>query len=220
MLVSLLLLHSMGAPAAPSIARSVAVDPPVRVWFSSDGDYQFGDKAKVYAQTAEDGHLVVLRADASGQVRVLFPIDPAGDQPVRGGKKYELKGRGGREAFVVGDTTGHGTVLAAFATTPFQFDQFEKNGHWDYSALDDQAVRSDPEAGLMDLVQRMQGTGVHFDYDVATYTASPPRYVGWASPYAWPGWYDPWYGPRVGFGFRFGWPYYGRAFVGPGRWHR
>jgi len=162
---------------------------------------------------------VVLRADASGQVRVLFPIDPAGDQPVRGGKKYELKGRGGREAFVVGDTTGHGTVLAAFATTPFQFDQFEKNGHWDYSALDDQAVRADPEAGLMDLVQRMQGTGVHFDYDVANYTASPPRYIGWASPYAWPGWYDPWYGPRVGFGFRFGWPYYGRAFVGPGRWH-
>src|SRR5713101_7623069 len=107
MLVSLLLLHSMGAPAAPSTSRSVAVDPPVRV---------------------------------------LFPIDPAGDQPVRGGKKYELKGRDGREAFVVGDTTGHGTVLAAFATTPFQFDQFEKNGHWDYSALDDQAVRADPEA--------------------------------------------------------------------------
>jgi len=81
-------------------------------------------------------------------------------------------------------------------------------------------MRADPEAGLMDVVQRMQGTGVHFDYDVATYTASPSRYIGWASPYAWPGWYGPWYGPRVGFGFRFGWPYSGRAFVGPGRWHR
>jgi hypothetical protein len=157
MLVSLLLLHSMGAPAAPSIARSVAPEPPVRVWFSSDGDYQFGDKAKVYARTAQDGHLVVLRADASGQVRVLFPIDPAEDQPVRGDKKYELKGRGGREAFVVGDTSGRGTVLAAFAQRPFQFDQFEKNGHWDYSALGNQ--RDDPEAGLLDLVQRMQGTG-------------------------------------------------------------
>src|SRR6185437_226984 len=56
-----------------------------------------------------------------------------------------------------------------------------------------------------------------FRYDVATYTASPPRYIGWASPYAWPGWDDPWYGPRVGFGFRFGWPYYGRAFVAQGR---
>jgi len=220
MLVSLLLLHSVGAVAAPSASRAAAPDPPVRVWFNSDGDYQFGDKAKVYAQTAQDGHLVVLRADASGQVHILFPTDPAGDQPVRSGKKYELKGRGGREAFVVSDTTGHGTVLAAFAKTPFQFDQFEKNGHWDYSALDDQAVRADPEAGLMDLVQRMQGTGDHFDYDVATYTVSPPpRYIGWVSPYGWPGWYDPWYGPRVGFGFGFGWSHYGRMFVGPGRWH-
>src|SRR2546430_6862623 len=127
MLVSLLLLHSLGAVAAPSASRAAAPDPPVRVWFNSDGAYQFGDKAKVYAQTAQDGHLVVLRADASGQVRVLFPVDPDGDQPVRAGKKYELKGRGGREAFIVGDTTGRGTVLAAFAETPFQFDEFEKD---------------------------------------------------------------------------------------------
>src|SRR3989442_12167340 len=40
----------------------------------------------------------------------------------------------------------------------------------------------------------MQGTAGHFDYDVATYTASPaPRYVGLVSPYAWGGWWDPWY---------------------------
>jgi len=221
MLVSLLLLHSVGAVAAPSAARGAAPNPPVRVWFSSNGDYQFGDKAKVYAQTAQDGHLVVLRVDGSGQVRVLFPIDPDGDQPVRSGKKYDLKGRGGREAFVAGDTTGHGTVLAAFAKAPFQFDDFEKNGHWDYNTLDNQAVRDDPEAGLMDLVQRMHRTGDHFDYDVATYTVSPPpRYIGWASRYAWPGWWDPWYGPRVGVGLRFGWSSYGRVVVGPGRWHR
>ena len=174
----------------------------------------------MYAQAAEDGNLVVLRADAGGQVRVLFPIDPDGDQQVRGGKKYELKGRGGREAFVVDDTTGHGTVLAALARTPFQFGQFEKNGHWDYSALGGDAVRADPEAALTDLVERMGGTGGHFDYDVATYTASPPpRYVGFVGPYGWGGWWDPWYheywyGPRFGVGLRFGTPFFGR-----GRWH-
>src|SRR2546426_8072931 len=124
MLLPLLLLHSLGAAAAPATVRTVAADPPVRVWFNSDGNYQYGDRAKVYAQAAEDGNLVVLRADAGGQVRVLFPIDPDGDQQVRGGKKYELKGRGGREAFVVDDTTGHGTVLAAFSETPFRLDQF------------------------------------------------------------------------------------------------
>src|SRR5256884_2153595 len=189
MVMSLLLLYSMGASAAPATTRSAAPDPPVRVWFNSDGNYQYGDRAKVYAKAAEDGNLVVLRADASGQVRVLFPVDPDGDQQVRGGKKYELKGRGGREAFVVDDTTGHGTVLAALARTPFQFAQFEKNGHWDYSALGGGAVRPDPETHPANPVQRVGGTGGHFDYDVATYTASPaPRYVGLVSPYAWGGW--------------------------------
>src|SRR2546429_1541621 len=52
MLASLLLLHSLSA--------AVAADPPVRVWFNSDGHYEFGDRAKVYAQTADDGYLVVL----------------------------------------------------------------------------------------------------------------------------------------------------------------
>jgi len=111
-------------------------------------------------------------------------------------------------------------VLAALARTPFQFAQFEKNGHWDYSALGGEAVRADPEAGLTDLVERMQGTGGHFDYDVATYTASPAlRYVGLVPPYAWGGWWDPWYrgywyGPRLGVGLRFGTP-----FFGPRGWH-
>src|SRR5437016_13451033 len=131
MLTSLLLLHSLTA--------AVASDPPVRVWFNSDGHYEFGDRAKVYAQAAQDGYLVVLRADASGQVRVLFPLDPDGDQQVRGGKKYELKGRGGREAFVVDDTTGHGTVLAALARTAAPSAQFAKNGPADYQALGRQA---------------------------------------------------------------------------------
>src|SRR2546430_9569731 len=81
--------------------------------------------------------------------------------------------------------------------------------------------RADPEAGLLDLVQRMRGAGDHFDYDVASYTVGPPpRYVGWVSPYAWSGWWDPWYAPRIAVGLRFGDPYYYRPFVGPGRWRR
>src|SRR2546425_13190573 len=135
MVMPLLLLYSMGASAVSATTRSVAPDPPVRVWFNSDGNYQYGDRAKVYAKAAEDGNLVVLRADASGQVHVLFPVDPDRDQQVRRGKKYELKGRGGREAVVVADTTGHGTVLAALARTPFHLAQLEKNGDLDYNVL-------------------------------------------------------------------------------------
>ena len=48
MVMSLLLLYSMGASAAPATTRSVTPNPPVRVWFNSDGNYQYGDRAKVY----------------------------------------------------------------------------------------------------------------------------------------------------------------------------
>jgi len=215
----LLLLHALGAPGAPATTGEVAADPPVRVWFNSDGNYAYRDRAKVYAQAAQDGNLVVLRADAAGRVRVLFPVDPDGDQRVRAGKKVELKGRGGREAFVADDTTGHGTVLAAVAETPFRFDQVTKDGRWDLSAVDAKSVRADPEAQLFDIVMQMEGTETHFDYDVATYTVSPaPRHVELVRPYRY-GWWDPWYrgywyGPRVGIGLRFGGPWFG-----PRRWH-
>ena len=114
---------------ARTAAYTPAGDPPVRLWLSSHGDYAFGERAKVHARAVQDGYLVVLHADADGRVHVLFPIDPSKDQQVRGGKKYELKGRGDREAFMVTDTIGHGAVLAAFAKTPFVFDQFEQEGH-------------------------------------------------------------------------------------------
>src|SRR5256885_17260927 len=98
MVMSLLFLYSIGASPAPATIRSVAPDPPVRVWFNSDGDYRFGDRTKVYAKAAEDGNLVVLRADAGGPVRVLLPIDPDGNQQVRSGNEYELKVCCAREA--------------------------------------------------------------------------------------------------------------------------
>ena len=42
---SLLLLAALGltAPAAATATQ----DPPIRVWFSSDGNYALGDRAKV-----------------------------------------------------------------------------------------------------------------------------------------------------------------------------
>ena len=210
MLMSLLLLALPGPAVAPAAARSAGDDPPVHVWFNSDGNYAYGDRAKVYTKSAQDGYEVVLRSDGAGRVRVLFPLDPQGDQRITGGKKYELKGRGGREAFIADDSSGHGTVLAAVSKSPFRLDEFAQNGQWNYQALSDQHVRNDPESGLLNLVQRMKTPGEHFDYDVGTYVVSERYARGlYPYPYAGPGWwgYDPWwwgYGPRVGLGFGFG----------------
>ena len=208
MLASLLLLASHSLPLSLPPQRTSSDDPPIRVWFNSDGNYAYTDRAKVYAKSAEDGYLVVLRADAAGRVRVLFPLDPADDQRIVRGKKYELKGRGGREAFIADDTTGHGTVLAAVSTSPFRVNELARDGHWDTRAISARQVRDDPESGLLGLVQQMKPSGEQFVYSLATYVVSEqyarPRYQ-YPYPYAGRGWwgYDPWwgYGPRFGAGF-------------------
>lgn len=212
MLISLLLLASQPLAIPLAADRAAHSDPPVHVWFNSNGDYTYGERAKVYAKSAEDGYLVVLRADIDGRVKALFPVDPQDDQRIKGGKKYELKGRGGREAFVAEDTIGRGTVLAAYSRTPFRFDEFAKDGHWNTAALSGQGLedaQADPEDRLRDVVQRMQPDGGHFDYDVATYVvAAPPRYVGglYSDPYFYggPGWWGYGFGPRFGTGLFFG----------------
>lgn len=222
MLISLLTLGSSLLTVSPAAVPATAADPPIRVSFNWNGNYAYGDRAKVYAKSAEDGYLIVLQADGAGRARVLFPLDPQDDQHIAGGKKYELKGRG-REAFVADDSRGHGTVLAAISKSPFQFQSFARDGRWDTRALSDQRLRDDPESGLLSLVQRMKPSPEHFDYDVATYVVSDQYARGldaYPYPYAWG--YDPWwgYGPRFGFGPRFGlglsYPWHYRR--GWGRW--
>jgi hypothetical protein len=194
MLTSLLLLASTAGLAAPSATQ----DPPIHIWYNSNGDFAYGDRAKVYARAADNGYLVVLREDLNGRVRVLSPVDPDDDQHVSGGKKVELKGRGGREAFVAEDTSGQGVVLAAWSKSPFTFDRYVKNGWWDLDALSGQGPRADDaETHLMGIVNDM-APGEHFDYDLAVYTVSAPHYARllYPYPYGWPGgWgYNAWYG--------------------------
>jgi hypothetical protein len=224
-LIPLLLLASPGRPASTADA---APDPQVRVSFNQSGRYLYGDKARVYVQAARDGYVVVLRSDARGTVRVLSPLDPDDDQQVHGGKRYEAKGRGGREAFVVEDTSGQGLVVAAWSAAPFDLRRFDRGGRWDVQALADTAgglatTSGDAQARLLGLLNAMSQGG-RYRYDAATYVVYSPRlaragfgypsWFGYPYGFGWGGWwgYDPWwggpaFGPRVvvlpeRFGFR------------------
>src|SRR3989449_4745117 len=199
------LLFPPPAPSAvpsPSLTNPSSSDPPIKIWLSDDVLMR-GDRARIHVKTTQDGYLVVLRADADGHIRVLFPVDPGASNVVRGGRKLEIRGRGGREAFTVDEREGSGTVLAARSTTPLKFDEFARGGHWDYRTLSTQAADGDAERALLDIVQRMAGD--HFDYDEVSYTVSNQpryrRYAGWHGP-----WYDPFYYPRfrLPVGFIFG----------------
>jgi hypothetical protein len=166
-MISVLLLPLLIAgPARPAAAPHE--DPPIQIWINNDRRFLRGDRAKVQVRTDYDGYLIVLHVDPEGRLRVLFPLDPDQDNFVRGGKKYEIRGRGGRESFEVDNATGKGTVYAAVSRDAFRFDEFAVGDHWDYKALAPTRLSDDPEPELNELVRRMaQGD---FDYDLLNYT--------------------------------------------------
>src|SRR5215207_6948666 len=164
-----LLLPLLLAGTLPGAAAQAASgdDPAIQIWISNDRRFVRGEQAKVQVRTREDGYLVVLHTDPDGHLRVLFPIDPRDDNFVRGGRKYEIRGRGGRESFTADDGKGRGTVYAAVSHDPLRFDQFVLGDHWDYRQLAPQRLSADPEQELNDIVRRMVDGS--FDYDLLTY---------------------------------------------------
>ena len=196
------LLVSLLAPVAPlARATPAAPDAAVRLWLNNDRRFVQSDRAKVQVETADDGYLLVLHADPDGRLRVLFPLDPGDDNYVRGGKRYEIRGRGGRESFQVEYSSGRGTVLAAVSHDPFHFDGYILGDHWDYKVLSATRLAEDAEPELVETARRM--TGGKFDYDVLNYDVSGasnyalapsydnPTYI--TPSYISPTYYDPFY---------------------------
>ena len=186
--------------------------PPVRIDLNHE-QFTRGDRARVYVQTAEDGHLVVLHADPDGRVRVLFPRDPSDDDFARGGRRVEIQGRTDRSAFFVDAEDGSGTVVAVLSPDPLSYDAFVRNEHWDFRALTANDLRTDPLAGLLDIARRMAGES-HFEYDAATYVVGGggdiASHHGYGSDYYGSGYYGYGYPSRFGIGLSFGYPgYYG-----------
>jgi hypothetical protein len=196
--------------ALPTLFVIPAKDTPVRLRLS-DGVYVAGDRARVTVKTAKDGYLVVMRVDTEGRVRVLFPIDPVDSANVRGGKEFEIKGRGDRNAFTVSEKQGAGLVFAAFSEKPFDFTPFATGSHWNFDALVPEGDKPDPEAAMLNLVDRMGDK--HYDYDALPYSVGEgvrrPMYAM----------YDPFYyspfsmGVGIGMGYQYmsPWPFYTRG---------
>lgn len=231
-MLSLLLFSLLSTPEAPVLVpveptgSEVRADAPIRLWLSSSRQYREGERARIQVETNDDGYLLVFNYDTDGRLRVIFPIDPSDDNFVRGGRRYEIRGRGDRESFIVG-AAGDGLVYAAVSADPFRIDGLETGGNWDYARVAIDRESDDPEADITELVQDVSSNR-GFDYDVLTYTVygERDRYVvattAWyPRPY---GYYDdyyycdPFYRPSL-FGCRYspgGW--YGGWYSGYGRY--
>ena len=201
----------VGAPidrAAPPVD-----DPAVQLWINNDRRFLPGDRAKVQVRAREDGYLLVLHVDPDGYLRVLFPLDPKDDNFVRGGHKYEIRGRAGRESFSADSRYGQGTVYAAVSPDPFHFDQVVLGDHWDYRTLAPNRLPRDPESDLNDLVRRLASGS--FDYDILSYDVI--ERVVYADNYSTPyydsyGYGSAYYGGCGGYYFSCGRPYYGSPY--------
>lgn len=225
-MISSLLLPLLVTTAPAPLAVVSTDDPPIRLWINERA-FHPGDRGKVQVQTEYDGYLLVLHVDPDGRLRVLFPIDPDKDNFVRGGKKYEVRGRGGRETFEA-DGKGRGAVYAAVSHDPFRFDGYVLGDHWDYKTLSPSRLADDPEPELNDLVQRMAQSS--FDYDMITYNVVErsvyasdyyPRNYGsvyddpWCYRYSCGSYYGSPYSLSIGLFFGNHYPYYYNRYYYP-----
>lgn len=193
MIANLLLASALhGGPAVRPFdpAASAAQNAPtVRIWLNDNGRYRPGDKAKVTVRSSGDGYLVVVNVDPNKRVRVLYPLNPGDDDFVRGGKKFDIPGRGGRETFQVDPRLGQGTVYAAVSPNPLHFEKYVDGDQWNFRALDAVRGSGDVEADLNDFASNV--SQANFDYDLLGYSVAR-RPADTYAPYA-----------------RFGYPYYG-----------
>ena len=198
---------------AASVQSDVPRDDPAIVLKLSDDFFFQGERVKVRFKAEQDGYVVVLRMDGDGRIRPLFPVNPGDSNWVRGGREFEVRGRGDRDAFTVDERDGVGYVMAAVADAPFDLTGFARGNHWDLRALAEIAPGDDPEITLLDIVDSMATT--RFEYDLTSYTVGADRRsdrVYRARPWfgrpryynPWFYGYDPFYGPGVNFRFGIG----------------
>jgi hypothetical protein len=207
-MISALLLPMFLAGAPVDQAAPPNDDPAVQLWINNDRRFLPGDRAKVQVRARDDGYLLVLHVDPDGYLRVLFPLDPKDDNFVRGGHKYEIRGRAGRESFSADSRYGQGTVYAAVSRDPFHFDQVVLGDHWDYHTLAPNRLPRDPESDLNDLARRMASGS--FDYDILTYDVI--ERVVYADNYSTPYYGSAYYGGCGGYYITCGYPYYGSRY--------
>lgn len=194
------IIAPLGADTVGPRLVALTSDAAVRVEQASvritlnGGDYNAGDEVRVQVEPGDDGYLIVFRVDGDNRVRVLFPLDPDLDSYVRGGRRYELRGRGERTTFLADDRGGNGLIYAALARQPLVFSDYAIDEQWDYEMLRLRNANDDPEAELNTMVRRMAANG-RFDYDVVGYRVNESTYASSGGSYGVGGAYDPFYDP-------------------------
>jgi len=135
------------ALALPGVADAVAQQGPagvsapehsprIALWTNRRDDlFQRGDPMTVFLRTDVDAYVTLLRVDADGGVRVLFPRGPFDDAFVRGGADVRVSGPRAEYTLRVDEYPGEGFLFALVTLDPIGFAAFSRGREWDYAAL-------------------------------------------------------------------------------------
>jgi hypothetical protein len=147
------------------------VSPTVQVWTNRDDAYRRGDKVKVYFQTDVDAYVTIFRVDTDGRVRVLFPLDPWGDNYAVGGERYQVDPRNDGYTFRIDEYPGEGYLFAVATLDPFIYSSFVRGDHWDYRVIGTAGrITGDPYVAIGDLIDGIVPANyVDYSYDVLPY---------------------------------------------------
>jgi len=134
-LTAVLVLPMAFATAARATPRDPS--PQVVLWTNRGEDvYQRGDPMTVFVRSDVDAYLTVLRVDADGMVRILFPQSPFDDAFIPGGVDQVVPGAAQRAYTVrVDEYPGEGFLFALVTLDPIAFAPYSRGRDWDPAAL-------------------------------------------------------------------------------------
>lgn len=171
-MISLLTNTLVGAVVALSSQQGELDPPQIEVWLNDRGQYEQGDRMRVYFRTDRDAFVTVMRISTLGHVRILFPAQPWINNYVAGGERYEATAD--REGdYRIHDDPGHGYVFAVVSGVPFNYENFANRGVWDYHLISfqDEEARDpyDTFAHFMNDIVAPDSRGT-FTYQAASYS--------------------------------------------------
>jgi hypothetical protein len=117
----LLALVATQVVVAQSTLTRVYDDLEIDIWADRDdgSNYQEGEEIFIYFRASRDCYVTIYDLDTRGNINLLFPEKPDGNNYIVGDEVYQIPGRGADYEFVVTGPPGTEYLQMVAATDPF-----------------------------------------------------------------------------------------------------
>ncbi len=155
-MISMLLPISLGN-AQPS-GLNFRPDLEVEIWTNKGEDAKFyrGEDLIAYFRAEQDCYALVYEIDTDGNVNVLFPFEPGGNNFVSGDTVYRIPPVEADYHMEVGGANGDEYIYVIASATPFDAPQWMVYWGYEYEYIEDDWI-VDADAGRNETLNRVIG---------------------------------------------------------------